>query len=325
MNTAIETYINSLFSPLPRTPDLERARLELLEMSEDKYEELIISGVSENEATGQVITEFGNLDEVADALGIRAALDEAHNREQVDWIGEDDAEHALRSNRQASYLITGGIFVILFALAAIAALSPEQANPWAAVGLFPAAAVATGVFIAATVVNRPASRITNNEVRLNWNSVPRYQTKYDQETWRFAIGLIAGIALVLLSLSLTVVARDVYSEHRYSGSVFLATVGVGIGILVITSMRRELLGHLARSDKAPSPVEINQERNAMRLGLIAPIYWPLVVVIYFAWSFLGDAWKISWIIWPVAGLLFGIIAAAMNAVSNWRGTSSVSN
>src|SRR5699024_7294823 len=62
MNTAIETYINSLFAPLPRTPDLERARLELLEMSEDKYQELMNSGISENEATGQVITEFGNLD-----------------------------------------------------------------------------------------------------------------------------------------------------------------------------------------------------------------------------------------------------------------------
>src|SRR5699024_9450667 len=199
---------------------------------------------------------------------------DAHDEEPVEWIGQDDAEHALRMNRQASYLITGGILVILFALAAITAISPENANPWAAVVLFPSAAVATGLFIAATVVNRPASRIMNSQVRLHRDKVPGYHATYDQETWRFAIGLIVGIALVLLSLSLTVVARDAFGEPRHSGTIFLATVGAGIGVLVVTAMRRGILGHLARSDSAPSPVEIKEERNAMRLGLLAPIYWP---------------------------------------------------
>ncbi|MGO3136680.1 MAG: permease prefix domain 1-containing protein, partial [Agrococcus casei] len=69
MNDAIHTYINGQFTTLPRTPEVERARQELLQMSEDKYTELVAAGVSANEATGRVITEFGNLDELADDLG----------------------------------------------------------------------------------------------------------------------------------------------------------------------------------------------------------------------------------------------------------------
>lgn len=39
-------------------------------MMEDKYSELIADGKSENEVIGTIIAEFGNLDELAESLGI---------------------------------------------------------------------------------------------------------------------------------------------------------------------------------------------------------------------------------------------------------------
>ena len=45
-----------------------RAKAELMEMMEDKYEELMQEGMSEKEAVGTVISEFGNLDELAEEL-----------------------------------------------------------------------------------------------------------------------------------------------------------------------------------------------------------------------------------------------------------------
>ncbi len=44
-------------------------------MMEDKYNELISEGKSDNEAIGIVISEFGNLDELADSLGIKSFVD----------------------------------------------------------------------------------------------------------------------------------------------------------------------------------------------------------------------------------------------------------
>ena len=40
-------------------------------------------------------------------------------------------------------------------------------------------------------------------------------------------------------------------------------------------------------------------------GPIASIYWSMTVAIYLAYSFVTKRWDISWIVWPVAGVLYG--------------------
>ena len=73
MNVII-AYLETMFSPYPQTPRLLEAKSELQAMMEDAYNGLIASGSSHNEAVGQVITDFGNLDELAPVLGISAEI-----------------------------------------------------------------------------------------------------------------------------------------------------------------------------------------------------------------------------------------------------------
>jgi len=47
-------------------------------------------------------------------------------------------------------------------------------------------------------------------------------------------------------------------------------------------------------------------------------YWLLVVAAYLAVSFLLKAWGISWLIWPIAGVVFAAIKAIVNSVSAGR-------
>ena len=71
---AIREYLHNLFISLPETPEVLRAKAALLEMMEDKYDELVSEGKSEKEAVGIVISEFGNLEELAEELGIKDYL-----------------------------------------------------------------------------------------------------------------------------------------------------------------------------------------------------------------------------------------------------------
>ena len=57
----IKNYLENMFSHLPNTPEVQKAKYELYQMMEDKYNELISEGKSDNEAIGIVISEFGNL------------------------------------------------------------------------------------------------------------------------------------------------------------------------------------------------------------------------------------------------------------------------
>ena len=67
---AIKNYLDSMFANLPNTAEVRRAKDELWQMMEDKYGELIAEGKTENEAVGTVISEFGNLSELAEDLGL---------------------------------------------------------------------------------------------------------------------------------------------------------------------------------------------------------------------------------------------------------------
>ena len=161
----IETFLDNMFAPYPTTPRLTEARAELRAMMEDAYNDAIAQGKTHNEAVGQVITDFGNLHELAPVLGI------------------------------AQDIRPGG--------------APQVAPAGAPVASEPSRPVGP------TPVGEPAS----------WGG--------------------------------------------------------------------------------------NQDDDPFTT-LVASIYWPAAVVIYLLWSFIFDAWDISWILWPVAAVAFAIFATVRN-------------
>lgn len=70
----IRGYLETMFQNLPNLPQVQKAKYELGQMMEDKYQELKENGKTENEAVAIVISEFGNLDELAEELGIQNAV-----------------------------------------------------------------------------------------------------------------------------------------------------------------------------------------------------------------------------------------------------------
>ena len=70
----LRNYLDQMFARYPETPEAIKAKAELWQMMEDKYNELTSGGAKESEAVGTVIAEFGDLEEVADSLGISTML-----------------------------------------------------------------------------------------------------------------------------------------------------------------------------------------------------------------------------------------------------------
>lgn len=63
----IRNYIDTVFLSWPQDEATQRIKSNLLEIVEDKYQELIEQGKSEHEAIGQVISELGNVEELRSA------------------------------------------------------------------------------------------------------------------------------------------------------------------------------------------------------------------------------------------------------------------
>lgn len=66
----IKNYLETMFANLPDTEETRRAKSELFSMMEDKYNELKAQGMAENAIVGTIITEFGNIDELKESIGL---------------------------------------------------------------------------------------------------------------------------------------------------------------------------------------------------------------------------------------------------------------
>ena len=47
---------------------------------------------------------------------------------------------------------------------------------------------------------------------------------------------------------------------------------------------------------------------------LGKVYWPIVTAIYLGYSLITMNWHISWVIWPVTGILFPAINAIVKAI-----------
>ena len=102
----IKNYLETMFMNLPNTPEVRRAKDELGQMMEDKFAELIEEGRTENEAVGTVISEFGNLNELADVLGINVYVnpqaDAQANVGQAGSMNPDEAASGANATGNAN-------------------------------------------------------------------------------------------------------------------------------------------------------------------------------------------------------------------------------
>ena len=145
---AIRNYLDNMFRNLPNTEEVRRAKTELLEMMEDKYEELIKEGKTENEAVGIVISEFGNLDELAESLGISEAVAENPDEDKP-MLSLDRVKEYLGMMSQHSILVPLAIGLCIFSVAfnIIADAIPGFPEFLGVICMFLSIGVAVGLFI----------------------------------------------------------------------------------------------------------------------------------------------------------------------------------
>jgi hypothetical protein len=91
----------------------------------------------------------------------------------------------------------------------------------------------------------------------------------------------------------------------------LFVIGFSVFLFITAGMTKNAYDMLLAKTMV---ADLESRRKSDRLiGAIAAAYWPLATAVYLGWSFIGDAWHISWVVWPVAGCVFGAIAGGIGA------------
>ena len=54
-----------------------------------------------------------------------------------------------------------------------------------------------------------------------------------------------------------------------------------------------------------------KEKNKLTEA-VGTIYWLVATAIFLGWSFACESWEDSWIVWPVAGVVFAVVMTVCN-------------
>ena len=110
----ILSYLENMFLHLPRTSEVLRAKEELATMMEDKYNELLAEGKRENEAVGIVISEFGNLEELSEELGLGDLEQTKETGEPVKRVSRGEAEEYISATLKSIRWIGLGVMLCIW-------------------------------------------------------------------------------------------------------------------------------------------------------------------------------------------------------------------
>lgn len=208
----IRTYLDNLFSTLPDTPASRRAKEELWGMMEDKYQELKDQGLPENQIIGTVISQFGNLEELRETLGLEqlyAAAPPPQLHPAGIPMSYAQAQECLTTYRRASQGIGIGVVLcilavmplfVLLGLFELELLSEGLAVALGLGALFVLVAAAVVLFIFYGPQLSPYEKWKTNGAVLEQEGVAWARQQKALQSRYFPLRIALGVVLCILSV-----------------------------------------------------------------------------------------------------------------------------
>lgn len=122
----------------------------------------------------------------------------------------------------------------------------------------------------------------------------------------FIRNIAIGVVLCILSVIPTIMAGVMEVEDYMSGisvGLLLIIVSIGVNIFIRAGMIKSSYDTLLQEGE----YTIEEKYLKKKTDAFSGAYWCLMVAIYLGWSFWTNNWKFTWIIWPVAGVLYAAV------------------
>lgn len=266
-----------------------------------------------------VSTDYLLLDELGEPEGETSALP-GKESPVMRRVSMEEANAFLNIKTKSAGWIAWGVFLCILSpigLLLLAGLS-ERPGPTISVGLAAAIGLAMLLVLVAAAVaifvysggKTSAFKFLDSEpFETEYGVSSMVKERREQYRDRYMRNNIIGVSLCILA------AIPLFSIAALEEDELLLTLGLLSATLVIAGLGVRLLvcsgtvwggferlleeGEYTREEKKKQPLISN----------ISQIYWALVLSGFLAYSFITDGWNRSWIVWPVAAVLFPAVTA----------------
>ena len=243
--------------------------------------------------------------------------------EQTRSVSMEEAVSFLAFNEKAAVTVSRGVMlcilspilvILLGGLAEIGMIdvNPDMAAMFGTIILLVIVASAVAMFLMTGMKGKQYEYLENVNIDTEYGVSGMVREKMTAYAERHSRLLVIGIMLcVVAAIPLLMMEFMKYSNNTdlypIIGVVVLLTmVAVGVRLIVLTCMRQGGFDRLL------------EEGDYTRLNKLAGkydgVYWAIATAVYLIWSFVTQRWDLTWIVWPVAGVLFAAYKEIMKAI-----------
>ncbi len=202
--------------------------------------------------------------------------------------------------------------LMLSALAEAGRLSENVAGAVGIAALLLLAAGAVAVFMSCGIASERYEYLEKEPIQAARSVIQMAREQQESSRERYGRWNVAGVSLCILA-ALPLLIAAMLSESAVAViaalCVTLALAGLGTTFLIRVGIRWESLQKLL--EEGDYSREAKRGRHGH--GGISAAFWLGTVAVYLAYSFITGDWRRSWIVWPVAGVLYAALAAALSA------------
>ena len=264
---------------------------------------------------------------------------EAEEDTHIRLISLADAADYLSLRERASVQIASGTFLCILAvipllLLGAAAEQFQQSEALAALiglaSLFLLAAIAVVIFMRCGFHSAPYRFIELGEFRAENDVNDMVRARKMQFRSTYLRGNLIGVCLCILSpLALF---SGILSENDFTQVLLLCVTlllaGIGVVFFILVGVRWASMERLLREGDFAPRTKSGSFKRACKIRVesldeqLNSAYWLLTTTIYLAWSLFTHDWGKTWIVWPVAGVLFCAIRVIVDAFVDQDGADS---
>ena len=182
------------------------------------------------------------------------------------------------------------------------------------IAIFPIVAIAVAIFIRTGFASAPYEFIEKEPFETEYGVIglvkdaqKKYRNTYVKYNY---IGSCICVLSPVPLLSAAFVDNDFLTVIMLTITMLIA--GIGAMFFIVSGVRWACLQKLLKEGEY-DPVEKRKNRFKETVGTI---YWVIAAAIFLGWSFITNNWEQSWIVWPIAGVLFVAVMMLCNLFTN---------
>ena len=301
---------------------------------EELAEKLSVSRQSVSKwESGQSVPDLNRILEMARIFGVTTDYllkDEIEEAENVDGfkstesskklrkVTMEEADEFLRIKTKTSPIIAFGVSLCVASAAPLIALiglsesrrigiTEDFASGIGVAILLVMVAVAVFLFILSGRESSKYEFLGKEEIETEYGVDGIVREKKNGFSGKFTISVGIGVVLCILSCVPLMLCAGINAKDDIvviSVSILLLIVAVAVNLFVRVGIVNSSFDVLLQE----GDYTVKKKKEAPVVGAVMLVYWLIFVAIYLGWSFPTGKWDISWVVWPIAGVLSPIVA-----------------